>query len=125
MGWFADMSDGLVLAQAADAAQPSGMTALLLNMVPFLIIAFLFYLLLIRPEKRKKDEQRTMLQNLKKNDRVVTIGGVYGTVVAFGRDAEEVVLKIDDNNNTKIRLQRSAISRVLTGESDAVTSGSL
>ena len=61
------------------------MTSLLGPLFPFLMIAVLFYLLMIRPERRKRAELAEMLQNLKKNDRVVTIGGIYGTVVATSR----------------------------------------
>ena len=53
-----------------------------------------------------------MLDNLKKNDRVVTAGGIFGTVVAVQPDA--VVLRVDENANTRIRVQRSSISRVVT-----------
>ncbi len=62
-------------------------------LVPFGMIAVLFYFLMIRPERRKKAELLEMLQNLKKNDRVVTIGGIYGTVVATSKDGEEVTLR--------------------------------
>ena len=80
---------------------------------PFLMIAVLFYLLMIRPERRKRAELTAMLQNLKKNDRVVTIGGIYGTVVNAQKDLDEVTIKVDESTNTKLRMQRSAIARVL------------
>ena len=48
-----------------------------------------------------------MLQNLKKNDRVVTIGGIYGTVVNAQKDLDEVTIKVDESTNTKLRMQRS------------------
>ena len=89
----------------------------------FLMIGVLFYFLMIRPDRRKKAEMLEMLQQLKKNDRVVTIGGIYGTVVATSKDAEEVTIKIDENTNTKLRLQRSAIARVLNGETGSPNKG--
>ena len=80
--------------------------------LPFLPILVLFWLLLIRPEKRKQAEMRKLLDNLKKNDGVVTIGGIYGVIVNASKGSEYVTLKIDESNNTKIRVLRTAISRV-------------
>ena len=60
-------------------------------------------------------------QNLKKNDRVVTIGGIYGTVVNVQKDLDEVTIKVDENTNTKLRMQRAAIARVIASDSAAPT----
>jgi preprotein translocase subunit YajC len=87
--------------------------------LPFIVIGILFYLLLVRPERRKRAELDTMLKNLKKNDRVITVGGIFGTVVQATQDADDVTLKIDESTNTRIRVLRSSISRVLN--SDAAT----
>lgn len=89
-------------------------------MSPFLAIGILFYLLLILPERKKARELEQMLKNLKKNDRVVTSGGILGTVVIAGKDSNEVVLRIDDSNNTRIHILRSAIVRVLASEGASV-----
>jgi preprotein translocase subunit YajC len=83
-------------------------------LVPFLMIAVLFYFMLIRPERRKQLSHRSMLEALKKNDRVVTIGGIKGSVVSVRREADEVTVKVDDN--TKLRFTISAIARVESGE---------
>ena len=120
---FADLLSCLPLAQAGDAAKP-GLMNMLGSLAPFLIIGVLFYILMIRPERRKKADLLEMLQQLKKNDRVVTIGGIYGTVVSTSKDSEEVTIKIDENTNTKMRMQRSAIARVLNGESGSPNKGS-
>jgi preprotein translocase subunit YajC len=55
-------------------------------MGPMVIIMFLFYFMLIRPQKRKEQELREMVRNVKENDRVVTIGGIYGVVTNVQRD---------------------------------------
>ena len=55
-----------------------------------------------------------MRSNLKKNDRIVTIGGIYGTVVNINSDIDEVTIRVDEGTNTKIRMMRSAISRVVS-----------
>ncbi|MEX0585832.1 MAG: preprotein translocase subunit YajC [Pirellulales bacterium] len=83
-------------------------------LVPFLLIAVLFYFMLIRPERRKQMTHRAMLDALKKNDRVITIGGLKGSVVSVRREADEVTIKVDEN--TKLRFTISAIARVETGE---------
>lgn len=105
---------GQVLAQ--DGAQrPPGMGGLADLMIPVAMIAVLFYLLLWRPQRRERAAVAEMLKNLKKNDRVVTIGGIYGTVVTAAKDSDEVTIKVDESTNTKLRMQRAAIARVLSG----------
>jgi preprotein translocase subunit YajC len=81
---------------------------------PVLLIGLLGYLMLWRPERRKQSVHQSMLDNLKPNDRVVTIGGIRGTVVRVRREADEVTVKVDDN--TKLRMTMASIARVETGE---------
>ncbi len=85
----------------------------LLNLAPFLAIAVLFYVLLIRPQRRQQAELAQVRANLKKNDRIVTIGGIIGTVVTVQQGSDEVTIKVDENNNTKLRIRRSAIDHVV------------
>jgi preprotein translocase subunit YajC len=81
---------------------------------PILLIAVVFYLFLYR-NKRTQDKQRTdMLSQLKRGDRIQTIGGILGTVTEV-RDSE-VVVKVDESSNTKLRFTRSAIHRVVEEE---------
>lgn len=112
-----------LLAQADKQGEAGGLSSLLLNLFPFVMIAVLFYLLMIRPERRKKAELNQMLENLKKNDRVVTIGGIHGTVISTSKEAEDISIKVDDNTNTKLKVQRSAIARVLNGTAGAPAKG--
>lgn len=81
---------------------------------PIVVIGILFYFMLIRPEKRKQADIQRMQQELKKNDRVVTIGGIIGVVVNTQQGSDEVTIRIDENTNTRIRVVRSAVSRVLS-----------
>lgn len=69
----------------------------------------LMYLILFRGPRKKQQQHRQMMQALAKNDRVQTIGGIIGTVVDIKDD--EITLKIDESNNTKMKIVRSAISR--------------
>lgn len=75
--------------------------------------------MILRPERRKQAGHREQLKSLKKNDRVVTIGGIYGVVMNVQRDADEVTLKIDEANNTKIRVTLASIGRVVGDEPPA------
>ncbi len=69
---------------------------LLPSFAPLIAIGVLFYVMLIRPERRKQAAVRSMLDDLKKNDRVVTIGGIRGTVVSVRREIDEVTIKVYD-----------------------------
>jgi preprotein translocase subunit YajC len=83
----------------------------------FPIIIGLLFFMIMSSSRTKKNEQKTrdsMLGNLKRGDRVVTIGGILGSVVEV-RDAD-VVLKVDEGSNTKIKFSRDAIKRVITDD---------
>lgn len=79
---------------------------------------FLFYATFIAPERRRKAEEAKLMSSLKKNDRVVTIGGIHGTVVAAQADSKVVTLKIDEGGNTRIKVNRSAIASVINPDSE-------
>ena len=87
----------------------SGLWGMLL---PFALIFAVFYLLLIRPQKKKEQQRRAMLDRIAKGDKVVTIGGIIGEIASL--TDREVVLRLEDN--TKIRITRSAVSRFVEGE---------
>ncbi len=87
-------------------------------LLPLLIVVMLFFL--FSSSKSKKTEQRArddMLKNLKRGDRVLTAGGIYATVVDV-RDLD-VVLKVDEGTNTKVKFSRDAIKRVVTDEENS------
>lgn len=75
-----------------------------------------FYIFLFRGQGRKKKELAKMIQGLKKNDRVVTIGGIVGTVVTAKDD--EIVVRVDESSNIKMTFVRQSIQRVINGDSD-------
>lgn len=105
--------ENLLLAEAAEGGGGGSPFGILPGL---LIVVALFYFLMIRPERRKQATHRALLEGLKKNDRVVTIGGIYGVVVNVQRDADEVTIKVDENTNTKLRVSFTAISRVLADQ---------
>jgi preprotein translocase subunit YajC len=69
------------------------------------------YFLLFRGPRKKQQQHKQMVQSLQKNDRVRTIGGIIGTVVDIKDD--EITLKVDESNNTKIKVASSAIGKNL------------
>jgi preprotein translocase subunit YajC len=82
----------------------------LVQFLPLILIFVVFYFLLIRPQQRKAKDHKTMLDALRRGDRVVTGGGIIGTVARVD-NPEEVVIDIADN--VRVRVVRSTITSVL------------
>jgi preprotein translocase subunit YajC len=78
----------------------------------FLIVIFAVMFLMLREPRRKQKQHEKMVRAIKKNDKIRTIGGIVGTVVDIKED--EIVLKVDESNNTKIRIVPSAIGKNLS-----------
>ena len=86
-------------------------------MMPSLLgIMLLMYWFFVVPERRERQRKEQLRKDLKKNDRVVTIGGVLGTVASVSPDNNEVILKIDEATGAKMRVLRSAIHEVIRDE---------
>ena len=92
-----------------------GATAAIVNFLPFVALIAVWYFLVIAPGNKQRKQQREMLSALKKGDRVITTGGIYGTIQ--GVEPEAVYLKIAEN--VKVKVARSAISGVVSGESES------
>jgi preprotein translocase subunit YajC len=122
---IAYLLQGVLVAQAqAPAAGQDDPGAFFRLLLPMIFIMALFYFMLIRPQKKKEQELRETLGNLKENDRVVTIGGIHGVVTNVRRDAEQATIRVDEANGTKLKVNISAIARVLTAEDqDAAGAG--
>lgn len=95
-------------AQAAGA--PAGGADMIMQFAPLVLIFIVFYFLLIRPQQKKMKEHKAMLDAVRRGDKVVTGGGIVGTVVRVGTD-DEVTVEIADN--VRVRCLRSTISLVL------------
>ena len=94
---------------------PSGGSAAIGQFLPIVAIGLVFYFLVIAPASKQRKKQAEMLSALKKGDRVLTTGGIYGTIQGVEPDA--VYLKIADN--VRVKVARSAISGVVAGESES------
>lgn len=104
-------------------ANPNGNWFTNFGMLPALAITlFLFYFLIIRPQSRERKRQEQLreekLKNLKKNDKVLTIGGIYGVVTHVEPDKNEVVVRVDETNNTRLRMSKNSIHEVITEETE-------
>ena len=93
--------------QGAEGAQGGPMGGLM-TFLPFIAIIAIFYFLIIRPQNKKQKETQKMLAALKKGDRVITIGGIHGTIQSVKE--KTVIVKVDDT--TKIEFSRSAVSSI-------------
>ena len=85
--------------------QPTAVSPLI-NLLPLIIIFVIFYYLLIRPQKLSQREHQKMIQNLNKNDEVVTTGGIHGKIINIKDRA--VILRIDEN--VKIEIDKNCIA---------------
>lgn len=83
----------------------------LLSFLPLLLIIFILYFLLIRPQAKKQKEHKLLLDALKKGDRVMSAGGIFGVIVGFKEKENIVILKIADN--VKVDILKSSISQVI------------
>lgn len=99
--------------QPAAAAKPPGLASML---TPMLLIFGLFYLMFMMPERKKRANLKQQLDQLKTNDQILTIGGILGKVSRVNKEADEVTLILDDSNNTRMKVVRSAIRQILTDE---------
>jgi preprotein translocase subunit YajC len=99
----------------AQTAPGGGGPGPMVTLLPFILIFVIMYFMIIRPQQKKVREHREMLNRLKKNDEVMTSGGIYGKVVALA----ETVVTLEIAPNVRIRVNRPQISAVITAEKAA------
>jgi len=103
-------SNGLVLLQAAASSTGQMVSTL----VTFGLVFVVFYFLIIRPQNKKQKEAKKMIDAVKKGDKVVTIGGVHGTIHSVKEGT--VVVKVDDD--CRIEFSKSAIATVVAAKTE-------
>jgi preprotein translocase subunit YajC len=108
----------LMLPAFAQAAAPSAVPSIteqLLQMLPmFVLIVVIFYFIIYRPQKQQREKHKALLNELKKGDKVVTSGGIWGTVTNIGK--ETVTLQVAEN--AKIKVIRDHIARLRGDDND-------
>ena len=82
---------------------------------PIMIVCGIYIIIMMVPRKDQK-KQRDMLDTLKKNDRVITAGGIFGTVMSARKEDPFVMLRVDESTNTRMKVLKTSISRVITGD---------
>ena len=107
MNWFFSLAQ----TSAPSQSPMSGTEVFLRNFMPLILIIGVFWWWMSRSRKKERQRYEDMLKNLKRNDRVQTIGGIVGTVVEARDDV--VILKVDETSNVKMHFNRTAIKEVL------------
>jgi len=97
----------MALAANGEAA-PAGMGGIFGALMPLILIFVIFYFLLILPQRKKQKEHMEMVKNLKNGDRVITTGGIYGTITKLKKNYVE----IEAASQIRLRVQRSCISQL-------------
>ena len=99
-----------VFAMAAPpgSSQAQGSPNPMVSLLPILIIFLVFYFLLIRPQQKRQKDQQKLILSLKKNDEVITAGGMHGTIVSV-KD-KTFILRVDEN--VKVEVEKSSISTI-------------
>jgi len=97
--------------QAQPAARPQGSFSLT-AMIPFILVFVIFYFLLIRPQRLKQRKHQEMVEELKPGDKVITAGGIHGTVMGVQKD--KIELKVAAN--VKVDIAKNSIAVILTSK---------
>ncbi len=97
-----------VLAMAPQPGQGGG-GSMISTLIMFGAIFAIFYFMIIRPQQKKAKEREALLASVKKGDKIITSGGIHGTIAGL----DEKTILLDVGNNTKIKMERTAIGQVL------------
>jgi len=107
------MMHTLILLAEDPAQQGPG----IIQFLPLIAIAAVFYLLLIRPMRRQEQERQKLASNVKKNDEVLTNAGIYGTITDVSETDDKITVKIADN--VRVKMTKGSVLRNLTNEEAA------
>lgn len=92
-----------------------------MSFLPMMLAVILVYFLIMKkPDAKGNVKTQEMLDNLKKNDRIVSAGGILGTVVGVRGESDYVTIRIDENTNTKMQILKQSIIRVLKDDEKEV-----
>ncbi len=110
----------MAMGTAATTSSTTGSTqgSMFTTLITFGVIILIFYFLIIRPQKKRDKEAKDMLASMKKGDKIVTIGGIRGTVAVVKEST--VVVKVDDN--ARIEFSKNAISQILDKKPETTSS---
>jgi preprotein translocase subunit YajC len=101
------------------AQEPPSAPSPIFMFLPLVAIGLLFFFMVLRPQRREQADRLATLANLKKNDHVLLNCGIFGVVTNVRPDSEEVTIRVDESSNTKLRITRGSIARVIVDDSSA------
>jgi preprotein translocase subunit YajC len=99
-------------------AQDAGAGSFLSPLVLFLPVVLFAYILIIRPQQQQEKKRRAMIDALKKNDKVLTAGGIFGTVVSVDSNNDRIVLRVDDERGVRMAFTKTSVSRVIEASTE-------
>jgi len=103
----------MLITPAFAQAAGGGSNQFLIQLVPFAAIIAIFYFLIIRPQQTRMKQHREMVASVKKNDTVVTSGGIVGKVTrVFEEEGKEAEVEVQIAENTRVRVVRSTLTEV-------------
>ncbi len=97
---------------ASAGAAPTGAAGFFVSIAPLVLIFAIFYFLLIRPQQRRVRQQRALVDSLRVGDEVITIGGMFGTILEIGDET----ITIDAGGGTRLRYLKQAVARKFVEE---------
>ncbi len=101
------------------ATSDPGLFGRLFTFLPMMLAVLVIYFLFMqKPGKKENARTKELLDALKKNDRIVTAGGILGTVVGVKGDSDHVTIRIDENTNAKMQILKQSIIRVLKDDDE-------
>jgi preprotein translocase subunit YajC len=110
-----------LLAQAGEPVAPALSPIQQILSSPFLLMGSLmamFYFIVLLPDKRRRASEADRLASVKKNDRIVTIGGIHGVVSAIG-EGDTLTIRLDENGSNKMKIDRKAVARIVSDRPDS------
>ncbi len=98
----------------APPAGPGQETNPILNFLPIVVIGFIFYFLIYRPQKKRQKQREELVKAVEKGDKVITASGIHGTIA----QVEDTTVLLQVSDNTKIRIEKTALGTVVPKNSD-------
>lgn len=98
----------IILQCQPQQGQQDGMSSLL-SFLPFILIILVFWLFIIRPQQKRQKERQKLLSGVKKGDKIITAGGIHGTIE--GVEERTVLVKISEN--VKVKLEKNSIATII------------
>jgi preprotein translocase subunit YajC len=115
---FSDVSSIFAQATPKPEAQENSILPL---MILFGVVMVILWFFMIRPQQRQEENARKLIDSLKQNDKVYTVGGMVGIIHSVDKEKNEVVLKVDEANGTKIKFVIQAIQGKIDKEQKSTT----